>query len=94
MHPYPDPPLTLATATLSTRARLTCAGGIRSSLNGRERQSNHTAASRGDLGHLGRVAPESALGPCVMEGIRDLTHRYDISREAGREDDEPFILVA
>ena len=70
------------------------AGGIRSSLNGRERQSNHTAASRGDLGHLGRVAPESALGPCVMERIRDLTHRYDISREAGREDDKPFILVA
>ena len=52
------------------------------------------AASRGDLGHVGRVAPESALSPCVMERIRDLPNRYDITREAVREDGETLMLVA
>ena len=77
----------------STRPQSTCAGRIRSPLDRRERQSNDAAASRCDLGILCRVPPETALGPSVMECIRDATHRCHVCRDTGREDGESPMFV-
>ena len=60
----------------------------------RSRAPVHDAAAGcRNLGALCRVASESALGPRVMECIRDATQRCHVGRDSGREDDKSLMFI-